>query len=106
MTDIGTLIAVKYVVGAPWAPPPNASTRITIEARSTPETGVVDAWAACQSGNCARADGHWEFEPYPSSRTDEFIDATRFKTPGEALAAAYLCVMTDHQELSKEQNPR
>lgn len=36
---------------------------------------------------CLNVDGEWEFEPIPSSRTDEFYERCRFKSRKAAMAA-------------------
>ena len=38
-------------------------------------------------GWCIGKDGNWHFEKIPSSRTDEFIEQTRFDTQAEAREA-------------------
>ena len=43
-----------------------------------------DTWAITNIGTCLNRDGHWEYEPRPSNRTDEFLKRTRF-TLNEAL---------------------
>ncbi len=68
---------------------PNIATRIEhlpirIEARD--QRDGTRLWVVKQGGNCLRKDGQWELEMQPSSRTDEFISATRWKTKEEALA--------------------
>lgn len=42
-------------------------------------------WAILQGGCCFSKDRKWVREPMPSSRTDDFIEATRFGSPQEAL---------------------
>ena len=44
-------------------------------------------WAVAQGGSVLAADGLWEWEPMPSSRTDDFIARTRFSLD-EALDRA------------------
>jgi hypothetical protein len=53
-------------------------------------TGIdgVDRWCAKWMGRVATRDGEWEYEPNPSSRTDDFIKDTRFATVEEAARAA------------------
>jgi hypothetical protein len=51
----------------------------------------VDAvrWAVRRLGFCLNVDGDsWDYEPLPSSRSDEWLEAYRFDTFAEALAAA------------------
>lgn len=42
-------------------------------------------WDIVQAGMCFNKAGEWEYEPMPSSRTDEFIARTRWEVPQEAL---------------------
>lgn len=44
-------------------------------------------FAVLRHGRCLAADGSWDYEPQPSSRTDEWIAAHRFGQ-GEALRRA------------------
>lgn len=44
-------------------------------------------WAVKDGSNVLNKSGEWEYEPIPSSRTDTFIDRTRFDSPLEALQA-------------------
>lgn len=46
-----------------------------------------DSWAVCDMDDVLNRDGDWEFEPFPSSRTDEFKARTRFSLD-EAFARA------------------
>lgn len=45
---------------------------ITVEDRG------ADRWAVCWMGECLSADGTWSYEPRPSSREDDWLDAHRF----------------------------
>lgn len=45
----------------------------------------VSKWAVVNRGAALNADGEWEWEPIPSSRTDEYLARTRFATPEAAL---------------------
>ncbi|WP_217925125.1 hypothetical protein [Miltoncostaea oceani] len=48
-------------------------TRVTISLRDR------DRWAIVRSGGfCMNRSGQWEYEPLPSSRSDDFIARTRF----------------------------
>jgi hypothetical protein len=51
------------------------------------ESRGQSAWI-CNTGaaDALNTDGQFEYEPLPSSRTDEFIARTRFVTPEAALA--------------------
>lgn len=44
-------------------------------------------YAVRQSGACLSRNGEWEFEPIPSSRTDEFFKSFRFDTWQDAANA-------------------
>ncbi len=37
-----------------------------------------DRWTVCGPRGMMNLDGEWEWEPLPSSRTDEFLARTRF----------------------------
>lgn len=44
-------------------------------------------WAIRSENNgCLNRDGHWEWEPRPSERDEEFFERCRFATEEEALA--------------------
>jgi hypothetical protein len=45
-------------------------------------------WSVEKNGSVLNKRGDWEHEPLPSSRTDEFFQATRFSALDEAIAAA------------------
>lgn len=53
--------------------------RVKIESRGT--TG----WVISDGSSVMNEMGDFEYEPFPSSRTDEFIARTRFATPEAAL---------------------
>lgn len=44
-----------------------------------------DRWAIVDMGAVLDKDGDWITEPLPSSRTDEYLNSTRFGTPDEAI---------------------
>jgi hypothetical protein len=44
-------------------------------------------WAVTYGGMCLGRNGEWDYEPMPSSRTDEWIAANRFDSPEEAERA-------------------
>jgi hypothetical protein len=46
------------------------------------------AWAIVDNGWVLNHDGHWEFEPMPSSRSEEFFRRTRWSSLQEAIAFA------------------
>lgn len=58
---------------------------VLIDIRRQVDGGV--RWSVTCQGNVLTKDGYWEYEPKPSDRTDEFIAATRFNSPIEALRA-------------------
>jgi hypothetical protein len=43
-------------------------------------------WAIRRGKTCFNKSGDWEYEPLPSSRTEEFFARCRWDTPEEALA--------------------
>lgn len=43
-------------------------------------------WAVVWKYYAIAKDGSWEWEPIPSSRTEEFLKRCRFASPEEALA--------------------
>ncbi|MES2247634.1 MAG: hypothetical protein V4645_10150 [Pseudomonadota bacterium] len=45
-------------------------------------------WKVCYRGSVLNQHGEWEYEPLPSSRTDEFLARCRFSSPERAIAAA------------------
>ena len=45
-----------------------------------------DRWSVNDRGSVLDKDGDWAFDPSPSSRTDEYLETTRFATPDEAIA--------------------
>ncbi len=61
-------------------------TGIKIEARHCEDRRT--RWAVVRNEYCLTKSGAWEYEPLPSSRTADFIAATRFDTIDEAFAAA------------------
>ena len=44
-------------------------------------------WTVAQRGYVLNKNGEWEWEPQPSSRTDEWLETVRWSTPEEACAA-------------------
>ncbi len=51
-------------------------------------TGHKTRWAVCDANLCMSKTGEWDWEPMPSSRTNEFWDNFRFDTFQEAWDAA------------------
>lgn len=47
-------------------------------------------WAVRRDGNCLGLDGHWNYEPLPSSRGDEWLALHRFPTAQAAIRALKL----------------
>jgi hypothetical protein len=70
-----------------WALNPEAdhNQRHHIEQREQRD-GSVRYVIAAPFSEVMNRKGYWEWEPQPSSRTDEFIKATRFATLDEAVA--------------------
>lgn len=44
-------------------------------------------WAVRRNGRCLGLDGHWSYEPLPSSRTTQWLALHRFPTAQAAIAA-------------------
>lgn len=44
----------------------------------TVERRAPGRWAVCWLGRCLEAQGEWGYEPLPSSREDDWLDAHRF----------------------------
>ena len=53
-----------------------------------------DLWAVVDCGLCFNNRGEWEYEPLPSSRTDEFLERCRFPLD-VALAAAHAIISSE-----------
>lgn len=49
---------------------------VRVEARA--QRNAPDLWAVAWMGRCLGADGEWDYEPIPSSRTDEWLAEHRF----------------------------
>jgi len=47
-----------------------------------------DLWAVRSGSMCLSTQGEWDWEPMPSSRTDEWLGAHRFQNSDEAIRAA------------------
>ncbi len=60
---------------------------LTCRAGEGPYKPPYDTWAVRWLGRCLNSDGRWEFEPQPSSRTDDFLARTRWSR-NEALRRA------------------
>lgn len=45
-----------------------------------------DLWAIRKNNNCLNKNGEWEYEPMPSSRTDDFMERCRYKSIEEAYS--------------------
>jgi hypothetical protein len=45
-----------------------------------------NAWVIYHNKEILCKDGHWDYEPFPSSRSKQFIEQTRFSTPEQAFA--------------------
>lgn len=57
-----------------------------ITLRRMPQRKGADKWAIYNRGAVLSKDGDWEYEPTPSSRTDEYLQRCRFDSMQEALA--------------------
>ena len=58
---------------------------VTIEACRQRDKTVT--WAVRSQGNVLNKHQQWEYEPLPSSRSEAFLQRTRFATIGEAVEA-------------------
>jgi hypothetical protein len=79
--------------------PPQGIEPVCID-RVRNRTGVV--YAIRQSGACMDAEGNWEYEPIPSSRTDDWLDRFRFGTWEEAAKAIHKHVKTPCGRFSRQ----
>jgi hypothetical protein len=71
---------------------------VRIERYSVPESGIEiirtdqrtgpAKWKVFKDGYCLSKFGGWEYEPMPSSRTDDFIERCRFDSAQKAIDAA------------------
>ena len=64
---------------------PFDATDVRLERRKNREG--ISRWAVVNRSCVLNKEGEWEWEPIPSSRTDEYLARTRFDTPSDALAA-------------------
>lgn len=56
--------------------------KVLIESRD--QIDGARLWVIFMDGWVLRKDAEWEWEPFPSDRTHEFLSQTRFKTKEEA----------------------
>lgn len=64
---------------------PYDRTRLNLRHVQVAKRGT-DAWAIIgDGGHCLAHDGEWEYEPLPSSRTEEFFERCRWHTAIEAM---------------------
>jgi len=55
------------------------ATRFSVNKSINIESRGENVWAICSIfGQCLNKQMEWEYEPLPSSRTEDFIDRTRF----------------------------
>ncbi|PXX41135.1 MULTISPECIES: hypothetical protein [Burkholderia] len=54
----------------------------------TAQRSGPDKWKVIEGSHCLNKSGEWEYEPLPSSRTDEFLARCRFDSAQEAIDAA------------------
>lgn len=50
-----------------------------------------DRWAICDGTSVLNDNGDWEHEPLPSSRSDDFLERTRFPFEEAMILAEELC---------------
>ena len=79
-------MATAFEMAIPATGDQFAIKKITVEARK--QRDGTARWAIMNIGNCLGKDGLWMFESLPSSRTDEFLEMTRWPSPRDALAFA------------------
>ena len=72
-------VAIAWHVGGDF----RSGTDVVIH--KVPQREGPDLYAVRAEGSCLNKEGHWEWEPQPSSRDDEFIARCRFATYDEAL---------------------
>jgi hypothetical protein len=80
-------------------PAREGESQITIQ-RAQQKRGPA-LWKVTQGGNCLTKDGHWEYEPLPSSRDDAFLARCRFETADAAIAAALTVSSTDARQIAE-----
>jgi hypothetical protein len=86
VSDLPAVTVVRYRVGPPDCDPMAAMDAIYIEQRLQRDgTGL---WAVTHRGFTLNTDGEWEYEPQPSSRDDDFLARTRWRTVWDARSAA------------------
>lgn len=71
---------------------------VRIEARQFDTKGEVSSWVVKNCDEVLNKDGEWEYEPMPSSRTDDFLERTRFSNLEDARRA--------YEKYRKEQNDK
>ena len=80
-------VADRYQIVGDDLPEPRAGQMFHIEARTYPSEKDVGTWAVTNGFEVLNKNGQWEWEPQPSSRTDDFKKRTRFSSPEEAFQA-------------------
>lgn len=71
--------------------------RVTIEARN--QSADARLWTVCKDGHCLNDFDEFEYEPRPSSRTDAFIERTRF----DSLESAFKAFEVYQDRLAKKE---
>ena len=88
MTCPSEFASVYMVCALPREHPSFHDFAVTVEWRGSMFPDRLDvSWAVCWRGRCADKHGEWDYEPRPSSRTDEWIASHRFSVD-EALRIA------------------
>ena len=80
LTKYGPINEVQLYGGGPC----NACSVVLLRRR---QIDGPDRWAVVDKGCALDKDGDWVQEPIPSSRTDEYLETTRFTTHEEAVMA-------------------
>ena len=65
-----------------------------------------ERWTIARRGFCLNKENDWEYEPMPSTRTEEFIERTRFDSFEEAstFCKKYFGVIRNDEEQAKVQD--
>lgn len=74
-------LGVKYRVGN--IPTKQEPRKVFIEIREQMDDSIL--WVCISDGFVLSKRGHFVYEPRPSSRSDKFIEDTRFKTKEDAF---------------------
>ncbi len=82
--NIKEILSLPLKYHLPWSKYGRSSDRQFCTLEAVIGRDSMLKWCIREGGECLRRDGEWEYEPQPSSRTDEFIAATRWPSAEEA----------------------